>query len=50
MFQKGDFRNKDHNSEKVYWVRNPAKMFSVARERSTIEEWRKEKNVSAILV
>jgi hypothetical protein len=42
LFQRGDFMNQGHNSEKLSWVRVPARMVSEARKLSTIEERRQD--------
>jgi galactose-1-phosphate uridylyltransferase len=42
LFQRGDFRNKGHNPEKLSRVRVLTRMVSVARNLSTIEEQRQE--------
>jgi hypothetical protein len=44
LFRKGDYRNKDQNSEKLSWVRFPMKMVSVARILSTTEEQLQDKS------
>jgi hypothetical protein len=44
LFRRGDYKNKDQNSEKLSWVRFPVKMVSVARILSTIEERRQDQS------
>jgi hypothetical protein len=44
LFQRGDYKNKDRNPEKLSWVRFPVKMVSVARKLSMIKERRQDQS------
>jgi hypothetical protein len=39
LFQRGDFRNRGQNPEKLSWVRFPVKMVFVAWKLSMTGEW-----------